>query len=38
MIEPGERAAEKIDAILRRKKNDRPIVAEDMVNIVLIGN
>ena len=38
MTEPDERAVENIDAILRRKKKDRPIVLEDMVNIVLIGN
>jgi hypothetical protein len=35
MTEPDERAVEKMDAILRRKKNDRPIVVEDMVNIIL---
>ena len=38
MTGPDERAVEKMDAILRRKKNDRPIVVEDMVNIILIGN
>ena len=38
MTEPDDRAVEKMDAILKSKKNDRPIVVKDMVNIVLIGN
>ena len=38
MAEPDDRAVEKMDAILRGKKNDRPIVIKDVVNIFLIGN
>jgi hypothetical protein len=38
MTEPDDRAVEKMDAILRNKKNDRPIIIKDMVNIFLIGN
>ena len=38
MTEPDDRAVEKMDAILRSKKNDRPIIIRDMVNIFLIGN
>ncbi len=38
MAEPDDRAVEKMDAILRNKKNDRPIIIKDMVNIFLIGN
>ncbi|MGD8263394.1 MAG: class I SAM-dependent methyltransferase [Desulfobacterales bacterium] len=38
MKEPDERAVEKMDAVLKSKKSDRPIVVEDVVNILLIGN
>ena len=38
MTEPDDRVVEKMDAILRSKKNDRPIIIKDMVNILLIGN
>ena len=38
MNAPDDCAVEKMAAIVRRKKNDRPIVVEDTVNIVLIGN
>ena len=38
MTEPDDRAVEKMDAILKSKKSDRPIIVKDMVNIVLIGN
>lgn len=38
MTEPDDRAVEKMDAILRSKKNDKPIIIKDMVNILLIEN
>ena len=38
MTKPDDRAEEKMEAILGSKKNDRPLVIEDKVNILLIGN
>ncbi|MEE4264463.1 MAG: class I SAM-dependent methyltransferase [Desulfobacteraceae bacterium] len=39
MAEPDDRAVEKMDAILRSKKSDRPIIIKDTVNILLLdGN
>jgi len=38
MTEPDDRAVEKMNAVLKSKKNDRPIIVKDMVTIVLIGN
>jgi ubiquinone/menaquinone biosynthesis C-methylase UbiE len=38
MTRPDDHAVEKMDAILKSKKNDRPIVVQDTINIVLIGN
>jgi ubiquinone/menaquinone biosynthesis C-methylase UbiE len=38
MTEPDDTTVEKMDAFLSSKKNERPIIIKDFVNIFLIGN